>query len=165
MELLQKASEYIEHSGISTHLKECSAVLIAFSGGADSAVLLRILKEYLKGKNTALVAAHLNHMIRGDEADRDQLFCKETAEELDIPFFTKKADVPAFAAEAGMTMEEAARHIRYEFLLDICASLGENTLIATAHNATDNLETVLFNLARGSGSTELQASLPSETTK
>ena len=160
MELLQKASEYIEHSGISTHLKECSAVLVAFSGGADSAVLLRILKEYLKGKNTALVAAHLNHMIRGDEADRDQLFCKETAEELDIPFFTKKADVPAFAAETGMTMEEAARHIRYEFLLDICASLGENTLIATAHNATDNLETVLFNLARGSGSTGIAGIAP-----
>lgn len=151
MSLYEKSVEYMENSGISALIAKSNAVLVAFSGGADSTVLLYLLKEYLENKNIRLAAAHLNHMIRGAEADRDQDFCRNIAETSSIPFHTKKIDVPALAKEKNMTVEEAARFARYEFLSDTAASIGENTLIATAHNSTDNLETVIFNMVRGSG--------------
>ncbi|MBQ7836779.1 MAG: tRNA lysidine(34) synthetase TilS [Clostridia bacterium] len=160
MELYNKSVEYMASSGISSLIKQSSAVLVAFSGGADSAVLLRIMKEYLKDTGITVAAAHLNHMIRGEEARRDQDFCKKAADGLNIPFYTKNADVPAYANKTGMSIEEAARHIRYEFLSDISHTLGDNTLIATAHNATDNLETVIFNLARGSGTSGMAGIAP-----
>lgn len=151
MELFEKAEKYLHETEIEGLIDASDAVLVAYSGGADSSVLLHFLFEYLKNKNVTLAAAHLNHMIRGEEAERDQSFCRKTAEELGIQFFTKNADIPKIASESGKTVEEAARDERYAFLLDISKRLGENTLIATAHNATDNLETVIFNLARGSG--------------
>ncbi len=151
MGLWEKTKKYICNTEIEKLIDKSDAVLVAYSGGADSSVLLRFLFEYLKDKNVTLAAAHLNHMIRGEEAEHDQSFCRRTAEELGIQFFTKKTDIPKIASESGKTVEEAARDERYAFLLDISKRLGENTLIATAHNATDNLETVIFNLARGSG--------------
>ena len=151
MALTQRASEFIRHSGIDKMIERADAVLVAYSGGADSSVLLHFLADHLKDKKTRLAAAHLNHMIRGEEARRDQSFCKKTAEELGIEFYTKECDIPKIARESGKTLEEAARHERYAFLLDIAHSLGETTLIATAHNSTDNLETMIFNLARGTG--------------
>ena len=151
MELFEKVKKYICENNIENLIEGSDAILIAYSGGADSSVLLHIMYDYLKSKNIPIAAAHLNHMIRGEEAERDQRFCKNQAEEMGIPFFTKNVDIPKIAAESGKTVEEAARDERYAFLLDICHRLGENTLIATAHNATDNLETVIFNLARGSG--------------
>ena len=151
MELFEKVKKCITENNIEQLIEGSDAVLVAYSGGADSSVLLHILCDYLKSKNIPLAAAHLNHMIRGDEAERDQSFCKKQAEEMGIPFFTKNVDIPKIASESGKTVEEAARDERYAFLLDICHRLGKNTLIATAHNATDNLETVIFHLARGSG--------------
>ncbi len=151
MELLKRAEEYMRANGIDRLIDKAPAVLVAFSGGADSAVLLRVMNEYLRNKSAVLAAAHLDHMIRGDEAVRDREFCRKAAEKLHIPFYTVSRDVPVYAKKTGMTVEEAARKLRYEFLDDIARKLGENTLIATAHNSTDNLETVIFNLARGSG--------------
>jgi len=151
MDLFEKAAGFMNDCGIAELINKSDAVLVAYSGGADSSVLLHFLKEYLKDKNTALAAAHLNHMIRGEEALRDQSFCRKTAEELNIPFYTKNLDIPKIADESGKTLEEAARDERYLFLSDTARLLGENILIATAHNSTDNLETLIFNLARGSG--------------
>ena len=160
MELFEKAKNFTTESGIAELINNSDAVLIAYSGGADSSVLLHFLFQYLKGTKIKLAAAHLNHMIRGKEADRDQSFCKKTTEELNIPFYTKNIDIPKIAAENGKTLEEAARDERYSFLSDIAQILGENTLIATAHNSTDNLETVIFNLARGSGTTGMGGIAP-----
>ncbi len=151
MALFLRVKEYLLNSGIEELIEKADAVLVAYSGGADSCVLLHFLSEYLKDKNIRLAAAHLNHMIRGEEAERDQQFCKKTAEALGVEFYTKKCDIPKIARERGETLEEAARHERYAFLEDIADSIGETTLIATAHNSTDNLETLIFNLARGSG--------------
>lgn len=123
-------------------------ILTALSGGADSSALLYMLWEYGKQFGAKIYAAHVNHCIRGEEADRDEEFCKRLCEKLDIPLFTLRADVPRIAAETGESIETAARRVRYSFFSEQMKAKGIR-LLATAHNANDNLETMLFNLARG----------------
>lgn len=125
-------------------------ILVALSGGADSVFLLHKLSEYAAEHSTPISCAHLNHMIRGAEADRDQNFCRGLCERLGIPFFTDKIDVPEHATASGTSLETAARNVRYAFLYRIMKQEGIK-LLATAHNADDNAETMLFNLARGTG--------------
>ena len=90
MELFEKAKNFTTESGIAELINNSDAVLIAYSGGADSSVLLHFLFQYLKGTKIKLAAAHLNHMIRGKEADRDQSFCKKTTEELNCCVYFRK---------------------------------------------------------------------------
>ena len=127
-------------------------VLVAYSGGADSGALLHMLCEYSiqnKGK-IKIAAAHLNHMIRGKEADRDEAFCRATAQKYGIEFFCEKTDVPAYARERSLSIETAARELRYAFFKRIMRK-NNIPILATAHNADDNLETIIMNLARGTG--------------
>jgi len=121
-------------------------VLCAVSGGADSMCLLQLLKD----AGIEVIAAHYEHGIRGEESERDLNFVRSWCEGSDIPFVFARGDVPSYAREQGIGIEEAARKLRYEFLLDKYLELGCD-LIATAHNANDNAETILFNLSRGSG--------------
>lgn len=125
-------------------------VLLALSGGADSRALLDMLIEYCQKQGAVLSVAHVNHMIRGNDAKRDSDFCEALAKEYSLPFYLLEADVPRLAKEHGRGLEEEARIVRYDFFAKI---MRENSipLLATAHNATDNAETVIFNLARGSG--------------
>ncbi len=125
-------------------------VLIALSGGADSSLLLRLCVSYAKENPHKLYAAHVNHSIRGDDADSDELFCKELCEKLGVEFFSFCADIPKIAAESGESIEGAARRIRYEFFAKIMREKNIK-ILATAHNADDNLETQIFNLSRGAG--------------
>ena len=131
-------------------LESKAPILLALSGGADSRALLDILLEYCKEQGTPLSVAHVNHMIRGKDAERDRDFCADLAKRHGIPFYLLEADVPALAKEHGHGLEEEARTVRYDFFAKI---MRENSipLLATAHNATDNAETVIFNIARGSG--------------
>ena len=119
-------------------------ILVAFSGGADSSLLLHLLHE----EGIRVIAAHLNHGIRGDEADHDECFCRDICHSFSIPFFSRKIDVPALAKERSIGLEEAAREARYSFLYQVMAEQG-CSFLATAHNADDNLETMLFHLTRG----------------
>lgn len=121
-------------------------VLCAVSGGADSMCMLHMLK----GMGIDLAAAHFNHRIRGEEADRDEEFVRDWCRENGIECVCGSGNVPAYAEENGLGTEEAARILRYEFLLRTAKGLGCDR-IATAHNANDNAETVLLNLIRGSG--------------
>lgn len=127
-------------------------ILCGFSGGADSAALLVLLKRYAETLPTPLsiTAAHVHHGIRGEEADRDAAFCAEFCRLRNIPLITAHVDVPAYAAAHRMGTEEAARLLRYRALQRIRTEKGID-LIATAHNATDQLETVWMHLIRGSG--------------
>lgn len=127
-----------------------SPILVGFSGGADSSALLLMLKVYCDKHGAPLYAAHLNHGIRGDEADRDERFCKEFAEALGVKFFSVKLNVPEMAKQSGEGIENAARNARYDFFDEIMTENGIS-ILATAHNADDNLETVIFNLSRGAG--------------
>ncbi len=125
-------------------------VLLALSGGADSRALLDMLAKYCKESGTPLSVAHVNHMIRGKDAERDRDFCRGLAEKYSLPFYLLEADVPALAKANRRGLEEEARAVRYEFFERVMRE-NDIPILATAHNATDNAETVIFNLARGSG--------------
>ena len=150
--LFDEIRKYAENSGIAQAIASAPAVLCAYSGGADSSVLLNFLryylKDYLQNSGIKLYAAHMTHMIRGDAADSDEMFCRRICAEMGVELFVSRRDVPAEAKLSGEGLEEAARHLRYEFLQSAAEKVG-GALIATAHNATDNAETVIFNLARG----------------
>ncbi len=133
-----------------TGAPENTPMLVAFSGGADSSVLLRLIKKYADAHGAQVYAAHVNHMIRGAEADRDEDFCRRACQSLDIPIFVLRRDIPAYARECGISVETAARQARYDFFDSLMKEHGI-PLLATAHNANDNLETLIFNIARGSG--------------
>ena len=128
----------------------------AFSGGADSTALLLCLFRLREALQIDLRAVHVHHGIRGAEADRDAAFCAAFCETYGIPFQCVYVDVPAYAAEHRLSLETAARLLRYEALQN-AAPEGE---IATAHHAGDNAETVLFHLLRGSGMKGLRGILP-----
>ena len=125
-------------------------ILVGLSGGADSSALLLMLKIYSMQSGAKIYAAHLNHGIRGEEADRDESFCREFARSLNVEFFSLRLDIPAMAKESGESIESEARNARYDFFNKIMCEKSI-PILATAHNADDNLETVIFNLARGSG--------------
>lgn len=132
-------------------LTEGDKVLIALSGGADSVALLHILISLKEEFNVALYAAHFNHGIRGEEADRDESFCKALCEEMGVPFFSHGADVPSVAESLGESVELCGRRMRYEYLQCVCRDKLSGAKIATAHHSDDNAETVLWNLTRGAG--------------
>lgn len=127
-------------------------VLCGFSGGSDSAALLTLLHRFslTHSDHFSLAAAHVHHGIRGEEADRDAAFCANFCRERNIPFFALSVDVPSYARVHKVGLEEAARVLRYAELRRVCDESGYD-FIATAHNATDQLETVLMHLIRGSG--------------
>lgn len=125
-------------------------VLLAFSGGADSRALLHLLARYCREHETPLLAAHVNHGIRGEEALRDREFCKRVAAEYGIECEVLDADIPALAREHKTGLEAEARRVRYDFFRSVMEKRGI-PLLATAHNADDRLETLIFNIARGCG--------------
>lgn len=125
-------------------------ILLGLSGGADSVTLLHLLAEYCKKTGAPLYTAHVNHMIRGEDAVRDRDFCEALAAKYGVPCYVLEIDVPAAARERGIGLEEAARQARYEFF-DGLMLRHSIPLLATAHNADDRLETLIFNVSRGCG--------------
>ena len=140
-------------------IKKDEKVLCALSGGADSVAMLIILRELSEKIGFSLYAAHLNHGIRGGEADADESFCKELCTRLGIGLTCERVDVPSEAQSRGMGLEECAREVRYGFLRRTAECLGCNS-IATAHHADDNVETMLFHMIRGCGIKGLGGILP-----
>lgn len=131
-------------------LRQGDRVLVALSGGADSVALLHILISLKENNDIELHAAHFNHGIRGEEADRDERFVRELCGEWEIPYHCDRADIPALARESGESVELIGRKLRYLFLERVAHDLG-GAKIATAHHRDDNAETVLWNLTRGAG--------------
>lgn len=119
-------------------------VTCAVSGGGDSVALLHLLCAVRQQLGITLYAAHFNHGLR-PTADRDEAFVRDLCRLWQVELFTGRGDVEGFAGQNGQSLEEAARHLRYEFLL------RQPGLIATAHHADDQVETVLLNLLRGTG--------------
>ncbi len=122
------------------------SILLAVSGGLDSMVLLHLLK--IAGAQFGI--AHCNFGLRGKESDEDQAFVEQAALKLNVPFFTKRFDTQSFAKQNGISLQMAARQLRYQWFWQIVDNQNYD-LLATAHHADDNLETVLLNLIRGTG--------------
>lgn len=125
------------------------SVIVALSGGADSVSLLHIMKRLGERLELNIYAAHLNHKIRGEEADRDERFCKILCKNYNVELFTKSVDIPTLAKQRKLSEELCGRFERYRFFDELSQKLGAK--VATAHTASDNAETVLFNLIRGTG--------------
>jgi tRNA(Ile)-lysidine synthase len=125
-------------------------LVIACSGGADSVSLLHLLNELKKDWNLGLVVGHYNHKLR-KEADEDHSFVRKLASNYSLPFYSESGDVKAFANENRMNLEEAGRRLRYGFLKKIAEENGK-AKIATGHTMTDQAETVLMRIIRGTGS-------------
>ncbi len=126
-------------------------LLCALSGGTDSMALLTLLLELAPLRGLHIHAAHYDHQLRGAESQRDADFVQDWCRRQGVPLHLGRGDVAAVAAQGGRGIEDSARQLRYAFLEETAQSLGEDSLIATAHNAGDNAETVLLHLLRGSG--------------
>jgi len=135
------------------------AVVVGVSGGPDSLCLLHLLHALAGEMALRLHVAHLNHGLRGAEADADAEFVAGFAAGLGLPCTIGRADVQALSASAGLSLEEAARQARYRFLAEVARAAGAST-IAVGHNADDQAETVLMHFLRGSGLSGLRGMLP-----
>jgi tRNA(Ile)-lysidine synthase len=140
--MTERFRRHLEASGL---VPEGATVLLGYSGGADSTCLLHLLKEC----RVDVVAAHMHHGQR-PEADEELEKCAAVCESLGAAFMSGRADVPLVARELGIGIEEAGRRARYEFF-DQCRFQAGAELVATAHTLDDHVETVLLNLARGTG--------------
>lgn len=135
-------------------------VLCAVSGGLDSMCLLYFLDTWGPSAGFTAAAAHFNHQLRGETADRDEDFVRTWCAGRNIPCYAGRGDTRALAAEEGLSLEEAARKLRYAFLEETAKREGFDAIL-TAHHADDNAETVLLNLIRGTGSAGL-AGIPAQ---
>lgn len=124
------------------HLQQ--PVVLGLSGGRDSVALLHLLVQ----QGCSVHAVHVHHGIRGAEADADAAFCARLCDALDVPFELQRVDVPALAAEQGVSLETAGRYVR-RWLLAAAARRCKGGVVALAHHMDDQAETVLFRLARG----------------
>ena len=130
-----------------------SGVLVGLSGGADSVLLLCFLLEYRRRNHLdfTICASHINHGIRGEEADSDEEFCKRLCDGLGVEIIVDRYPIPEIAERFKMSIEEAARWRRYSTFDRIIHSRSDICCVAVAHNMSDNAETVVFNILRGSG--------------
>ena len=144
MNMLTKVYNFILKNDL---LMAADTVVCGLSGGADSVTLLLVLYELREKLSIEVEAVHVNHCLRGAESDKDEEFCRVLCKRLNIPFKAVSCNVKALSASEGISVEEAARKLRYRIFKE--NSIGKK--LATAHNANDNLETVILNLSRGTG--------------
>lgn len=135
---------------LSRQFPQGAAVLCAVSGGLDSMCLLHLMSDWGRTHGFAVTAAHFNHQLRGEDADRDEAFVRSWCAAREIPFLAGRGDVRAAAEKEGLSVEEAARKLRYGFLRE-AAEKSRCAAILTAHHAGDSAETLLLNLVRGTG--------------
>ena len=128
-------------------------VLLAVSGGIDSMYMLHRAPELFPGASFAV--AHCNFRLRGEESDGDEAFVRAECGKLGVECFVERFDTAGYASQHGVSVEMAARELRYEWFSRLCGERGFDAL-ATAHNANDNAETLILNLLRGTGTKGLR---------
>ena len=136
-------------------LSDGARVLVALSGGADSVCLLQMLLEM----GYSVTAAHCNFQLRGEESDRDELFVRSLCEELGVPLRVRHFQTDSYAREHGLSIEMAARELRYAWFEELRQETGSEA-ICVAHHKNDQAETLLLNLRRGTGFRGLEGMKP-----
>lgn len=131
-------------------LNDGDGVVLAVSGGADSVAMMHVMLRLSQSHGYRLHVAHVNHKLRGEESDADAQFVSELSKSFSLPCTIHVADVREVARERGMSIEQAGRAVRYEFLRSLCGELGFDK-VALGHTADDIVETVLLNIFRGTG--------------
>jgi len=134
-------------------------LLVAVSGGPDSVCLLHILVKLQKELKVKLHVAHLNHQLRGAESDADADYVSELVRQWGIPATIERRDVTGYQARQHLSLEEAAREVRYSFLAQVAWSIGANG-VAVGHTKDDHIETILMHLIRGAGTRGLRGLQP-----
>jgi tRNA(Ile)-lysidine synthase len=134
-------------------------LVVAVSGGADSVCLLHILANLQEELKLKLHIAHLNHQLRGADSDADADYVADLARRLKIPATIEKRDVKGYQARERLSLEEAAREVRYRFLAELAKSIGAERG-AAGHTKDDQIETILMHLIRGSGTRGMRGLQP-----
>lgn len=140
-------------------VKAGQKLLVAVSGGPDSVCLLYTLYQLQKELDIKLHIAHLNHQLRGEESAADARYVEEVARKLNLPYTLEKADIAAYRAGNRLSLEEAAREVRYDFLARVAQAIGTDR-VAVGHTLDDQVETVLLHIIRGTGTQGLRGLQP-----
>lgn len=152
--MICKVKQTIEKYGLID--SSVRTVAVGFSGGADSVCLMDILSSFKDEYGIIIKAVHVNHNIRGAEAERDEMFVRRFCSDRNIELLCFSVPVPELAAERKISLEECGRQVRYE-----CFEKAGCDAVAVAHTLSDSIETMLFNLARGTGAKGLSGISPS----
>jgi tRNA(Ile)-lysidine synthase len=145
--LVQKVTKTILQENL---IERNDKVLLGISGGIDSTTLLFVLLKIQNKIDFELGLAHINHMLRGKESERDERFIKELARRLNLPLYVKKIDIKKIAVEKGLSIQHAGREARYCFFNEVITQHSYNK-IAIAHNLDDQIETFLLRALKGTG--------------
>ena len=135
-------------------------LVVAVSGGPDSVCLLHILVNLQNALGVRLYVAHLNHQLRGSESEADARYVSDLAHQLGIPATTEERYVKSYQTHHRISLEEAAREVRYTFLAEVAQSIGADR-VAVGHTVDDHIETILMHLIRGTGTRGLRGLQPS----
>ena len=152
--MLQAFKAYIKSSGL---FDQTDRILLAVSGGVDSVAMVRLFKD--AGYNFGI--AHVNFGLRGEESNGDETFVKNLADELEVPFYLKNFNTQKFAADNKISIQMAARDLRYAWFEEVVKEQGFD-FVATAHHLDDQAETFFINLLRGTGISGMHGIMPKQ---
>ncbi len=147
MSVEKRVLEYVLENKL---LQEKEKVVVGVSGGPDSICLLEVLYKLQNQLEIELVVAHINHMLRGEEANEDEKYVNDFCVERGIEVYSKRININEFAKKQRMSTETAGREARYQFFREVMKKTNSNK-IATAHNANDQVETIFMRIMRGTG--------------
>ena len=153
MHLLQKFTDFIKKENL---FQPKDKLLLAVSGGVDSVVLCELCKQ----AGFDFVIAHCNFQLRGEESKRDEQYVRGLAKKYNVEIFVKKFETEKWAVEEKLSIQVAARELRYEWFNSLIGT--DIKYILTAHHANDNIETLLMNFFKGTGINGLQGILPKQ---
>ena len=152
----QRVVGFIQERGL---VVKGQTLLVAVSGGQDSVCLLHVLHQLQSELGIKLHVAHLDHQLRGKESTGDARYVAGLAKRLGIPATIEKRDVSSYQKEHGLSLEEAAREVRYNFLAEVAGAIGADR-VAVGHTLDDHVETILLHLIRGTGTRGLRGLQP-----
>jgi len=155
-QLIEAAHRFVVRNGL---VRANETVLAGVSGGADSVCLLHILVGLRERLNITVHVAHLNHLLRGDESEADAGYVSRLARKLGVEATIESRDVKGYQAAHRLSLEDAARQVRYRFFADVAERVGADR-VAVGHTADDQAETILMHLVRGAGPTGLLGMRP-----